>query len=104
MQIGVIADTHGQLAAGALDALSGVELILHAGDIGRAEVISRLEQVAPVLAVHGNSDAGTPLVRQHPASRWLEREGVRILGTGNIWTSCNQGCILFLFVGLHRGG
>jgi putative phosphoesterase len=78
VQIGVIADTHGHLAAGALDALRGVELILHAGDIGREEIIGQLEQIAPVLAVHGNSDAGTPLSRQHPATRVVEREGVRI--------------------------
>lgn len=77
MQIGVIADTHGHLTAGALNALRGVELILHAGDIGRAEIISQLEQIAPVLAVHGNSDAGTPLTRHHPATREVEREGVR---------------------------
>ncbi len=78
MEIGVIADTHGHLAAGALAALSGVALILHAGDIGSAEIISQLEQVAPVLAVHGNSDAGSALARQHPATRRIEREGVLI--------------------------
>lgn len=78
MRIGVIADTHGHLASGALPALAGVELILHAGDIGKAEIVAALEQVAPVLAVHGNSDAGTTLMRQHPVMRWVEREGVRI--------------------------
>jgi putative phosphoesterase len=78
MQIGVIADTHGHLAPGALAALAGVALILHAGDIGGAAIISQLEQVAPVLAVHGNSDAGSALARQHPASRRVEREGVTI--------------------------
>jgi putative phosphoesterase len=74
----VIADTHGHLAPGALAALGGVELILHAGDIGDAEIIAQLEQIAPVLAVHGNSDAGSALARQHPPLRWLEREGVRM--------------------------
>jgi hypothetical protein len=78
MKIGVIADTHGHLATGALAALAGVELILHAGDIGGSEIIAQLEQVAPVLAVHGNSDAGSVLMREHPGMRWVEREGVRI--------------------------
>ena len=59
-------------------ALRGVELILHAGDSRWAELISQLEQVAPVLAIHGNGDGGTSLERQHPASRWVEREGTRI--------------------------
>lgn len=69
MKIGVIADTHGHLAPGATAALAGVELILHAGDIGGAGIVAELEQLAPVLAVHGNSDAGTALARQHPAMR-----------------------------------
>lgn len=81
MRIGVIADTHGHLAGGALAALAEVELILHAGDIGKAAIIEALAQVAPVLAVYGNTDAGTALARQHPAKRWIEREGVRIYMT-----------------------
>lgn len=78
MRIGVIADTHGALAPGALGALAGCALILHAGDIGGGGIIEQLGAVAPVLAVHGNSDAGTALARQHPATRRLEHEGVRI--------------------------
>lgn len=81
MRIGVISDTHGHLAPGALAALAGAALILHAGDIGRQEVLDALARVAPVLAVRGNTDAGTPLARQHPAMRWIEREGVRIYMT-----------------------
>lgn len=81
MRIGVIADTHGHLAQGALAALAGVELILHAGDIGRQAVIDALAGVAPVLAVRGNTDAGTPLARDYPAMHWVEREGVRIYMT-----------------------
>jgi uncharacterized protein len=80
-RIGVLADTHGHLTAGALAALRGVDLILHAGDIGGADIIAELTQVAPVLAVHGNSDAGTALARQHPATRGIERDGVRIFLT-----------------------
>ena len=56
--IGVISDTHGILDRRALAAFSGVERILHAGDIGAAEVLWELRTVAPVTAVLGNMDAG----------------------------------------------
>ena len=54
--IGLISDTHGELRAGAHDALAGVELILHAGDVGGHEILDELRMIAPVKAVHGNTD------------------------------------------------
>lgn len=54
--IGVISDTHGLLRPEAEEALRGVELILHAGDIGKPEILERLERIAPVIAVRGNND------------------------------------------------
>lgn len=56
MRIGVISDTHGLLDDRILTVFSGVDAIIHAGDIGRLEVIDSLEQIAPVLAVEGNND------------------------------------------------
>ena len=56
--IGVISDTHGLLRPEAVEALRGVSLILHAGDVGRPEVLAQLEEVAPVKAVRGNVDRG----------------------------------------------
>lgn len=56
--VGVISDTHGLLRPEALTALAGVELILHAGDVGAPEVLAGLATVAPVLAVQGNVDRG----------------------------------------------
>jgi uncharacterized protein len=56
MLIGVISDTHGLLRPEALDALAGVEHIIHAGDIGSPEIVPRLEEVAPVTAIRGNMD------------------------------------------------
>lgn len=56
MLIGVIADTHGLIRPQALQALAGVELILHAGDVGGQTVIAALQTVAPVQAVQGNTD------------------------------------------------
>jgi putative phosphoesterase len=38
------------------EALSGVELILHAGDVGGAEILAELRLIAPVKAVFGNTD------------------------------------------------
>jgi putative phosphoesterase len=58
LRIGVISDTHGLLRPQAVERLRGVEHILHAGDIGRPEVIEELERLAPVTAVRGNIDVG----------------------------------------------
>jgi putative phosphoesterase len=56
--IGIISDTHGLVRPEALEALKGVEMILHAGDIGNQEVLDTLNQIAPVVAVRGNNDKG----------------------------------------------
>ena len=55
--IGLISDTHGLVRPRVHDALAGVELILHAGDVGGDEVLDELSLIAPVLAVYGNTDA-----------------------------------------------
>ncbi len=54
--IGLISDTHGQLRAGVHAALAGVELILHAGDVGGDDILDELALIAPVDAVYGNTD------------------------------------------------
>ncbi len=56
MIIGLIADTHGLLRPEALTALAGVDLIIHAGDVGGRAVLAALRAIAPVEAVRGNSD------------------------------------------------
>jgi putative phosphoesterase len=59
--VGLISDTHGLLRAGVHDALKGVELILHAGDVGGSDILNELSLIAPVRAVFGNTDpAGQP--------------------------------------------
>jgi hypothetical protein len=58
MRIGVISDTHGLLRPAAIDALQGVEHILHAGDVGDPAILDALRKVAPVTAISGNIDAG----------------------------------------------
>jgi putative phosphoesterase len=54
--VGLISDTHGLMRPQALEALSGVDHIVHAGDIGRPEVLAALGRLAPVTAVRGNVD------------------------------------------------
>lgn len=56
--MGVVSDTHGLVRPEAIDALRGSELIIHAGDIGDAEVLERLRAIAPTIAVRGNIDTG----------------------------------------------
>jgi uncharacterized protein len=55
-QVGLISDTHGLLRGEALRALHGSELIVHAGDVGKPEILEALSEVAPVVAVRGNVD------------------------------------------------
>jgi uncharacterized protein len=54
--VGVISDTHGLLLSAAIKALHGVDLIIHAGDIGNTGVMDELKSIAPVVAVRGNMD------------------------------------------------
>ena len=75
MRIGLISDTHGLVRPEALAALRGVQLILHAGDVGGLAVISALERVAPVRAVSGNID---PPELRFPSRIDLDLEGVTI--------------------------
>lgn len=56
--IGVISDSHGLLRPAVNERLRGVSRILHAGDIGRQDVLDRLSAIAPVVAVRGNVDHG----------------------------------------------
>src|SRR5436190_7296286 len=55
---GVISDTHGLLRSEVLRVFRGVDLILHAGDIGKPEILEELQALAPVVAVRGNNDTG----------------------------------------------
>jgi putative phosphoesterase len=56
MKIGIISDTHGLLRPEAVQALQGVALIIHAGDVGDPEILTKLKRIAPVFAVRGNVD------------------------------------------------
>ena len=57
-RVGLISDTHGLLRPEAVAFLRGSDVIVHAGDIGDANILSELNAVAPVTAVRGNNDQG----------------------------------------------
>jgi len=77
MLIGVISDTHGLLRPEALDALRGVDRILHAGDVGSPAVLEALARVAPLTAVRGNNDHG-PWADALPLTAVVEAPGALI--------------------------
>ncbi len=61
MRVGVLSDTHNLLRPRVLELLAGCDRLLHAGDVGRPEILARLRQIAPVEAVRGNTDTGATL-------------------------------------------
>jgi uncharacterized protein len=72
--IGVISDTHGLLRPQAVVALCGSALIIHAGDVGRPEILDELRRIAEVFAVRGNVDTG-PWAKQLPEAEIVQVEG-----------------------------
>ena len=56
--VGVISDTHGLLRPQAMKALTGSDLIVHAGDVGDPQILEQLRGIAPTFAVRGNVDTG----------------------------------------------
>ena len=75
--LGLISDTHGLVRSEAVDALRGVDRILHMGDVGGAEVLEQLEAIAPVSAVRGNTDHGV-WAEDLPLSLTLDTHGMRL--------------------------
>jgi uncharacterized protein len=73
-RVGVISDTHGLLRPEAIRALRGVDLIVHAGDVGSVEVLDGLRAIARVVAVRGNND------RDAWARALRERETIVVAG------------------------
>jgi putative phosphoesterase len=56
--VGFISDTQGLMREEALRSLRESDLIIHAGDVGKPEILDALEALAPVVAVRGNIDQG----------------------------------------------
>jgi len=76
-RVGVISDTHGLMRREALRALAGSDLIIHAGDIGKPEVIAALRSIAKVVAVRGNNDRGA-WARKFPAEAIVRADRIKI--------------------------
>ena len=76
MLVGLISDTHGAVRAEVHRAFAGVEMILHAGDVGEG-VYEELAALAPLLAARGNTDRGDPRLRK-PAALDLEGFSIRV--------------------------
>jgi len=81
--IGIISDTHGLLRPEAVEALRGSQAIIHAGDVGREDILHDLEQIAPVTIVRGNIDTSA-WARKLPATNVLEIAGMSIYVLHNI--------------------
>jgi putative phosphoesterase len=81
--IGLISDTHGLIRPQALDALRGVDLIIHAGDIGKPEVITALKAIGRVLAIKGNNDRGVWAGRL-PDTKLVKSGGINIYVIHNV--------------------
>jgi putative phosphoesterase len=73
-RIGVISGTHGLLRPEAERRLAGVDYIVHAGDIGRPEIVDALRRIAPVTAICGNVDDGE-WAREYPDTKLVRLAG-----------------------------
>lgn len=76
-RIGLISDTHGLLRPEAVRALKGSEIILHAGDVGKPEVLTSLGTIAPVIAIRGNNDRDL-WARKLPDVLNLQINGIKV--------------------------
>jgi len=83
MRVGIISDTHGLLRPEAEKALQGVQLIVHAGDVGSPEILTRLKAIAPVFAVRGNVDT-EPWAQALPLTTVVEAGGASLYVLHNL--------------------
>lgn len=81
MKIGLISDTHGLLRPQALQALHGCDQLIHAGDIGKPEILEALRAIAPLTVVRGNNDLNDAWASDVPYSAILRVGDVGIYVT-----------------------
>lgn len=77
LRVGVVADTHDLVRPELIEALAGVDRLLHAGDVCSAGTLEALAALAPVTAVRGNNDRG-PWADALPEACTAELEDVRV--------------------------
>lgn len=76
-KVGLISDTHGLVRPEALAALADSDVIVHAGDIGKPDVIEQLGEIAPVTAIRGNIDQAD-WAKQYPEETCLQIAGRKL--------------------------
>ena len=77
MKVLLLSDTHGYLDPVITERFAGVDLILHAGDVGQEDVLTQLRRTAPTVAVRGNVDGGG-WARELPVDTVVEASGMKI--------------------------
>ncbi len=77
MKVGVLSDTHGLLRPEAVEAMAGVDHILHAGDVGDTAILDRLREIAPLTVIRGNIDRAGACARL-PAEEYLSLGGINL--------------------------
>jgi uncharacterized protein len=82
-RIGLISDTHGLMRPEALAALRDSDLLIHAGDIGKPEVIVALRKIAPLVAIKGNNDTG-PWARRLPDIKKITAGNMKLYVIHNV--------------------
>ncbi|MEK6397431.1 MAG: metallophosphoesterase family protein, partial [Terriglobus sp.] len=82
--MGVISDTHGLLRPEVIELLAGVDYVLHAGDVGDINILTRLAIIAPVTAIKGNIDTKGPCA-ELSATDLVEISGTSIYMLHNLF-------------------
>lgn len=77
LRIGLLSDTHGFFDERINEHFKDCHELWHAGDIGDLDVITKLNRIAPVVAVYGNID-GSQVRARYPGHQRLNREGIDI--------------------------
>lgn len=81
MKIGLISDTHGLLRPQALAALQGCDQLIHAGDIGKPQILDTLREIAPLTVVRGNNDMADAWAQDVPLEAFVQAGSVGIYVT-----------------------
>jgi putative phosphoesterase len=81
--IGLISDTHGLVRPQAVEALQGVDLIIHAGDVGKPEVLDALKAIGPLVAIKGNNDIGA-WAKSLPDTQLLQTADTKLFVIHNV--------------------
>ena len=82
-RIGVVSDTHGTVPDTLVKAFANVDLIVHAGDIGKPLVVNYLKRIAPIVAVRGNVDHGL-WAFEHPEHAIIQAGNTKIYVVHNL--------------------